>query len=507
MVLEAQKEFVDAAESYRRAIAVNPRRAILHFNLANALRSLGQTTEAEASFRQCLSLDPAHAQTLHNLGVLRKDAGDRAEAERLLRAAVGVAPEMVDAQVNLGSVLQSAGRDEEALQSYRDALAASPGYPDAVAGECSVLDHLGQVEEARQRIQREFAEHPGNPDVITTFATLARDPEERDKALAALERLIQEKQLPPKKREAALFTLGKLSDALGRFPEAFRFYAEANVARPHPFALEEYRELTRRIREVFSAAGMKRFPRAANRSSVPIFVVGMPRSGTSLVEQILASHPQVFGGGELTWVDELSLSWPNRLHSATGYPECAIDFSARALDQAAEEYLAQLRSIGGEAWRVIDKMPGNFMHLGMIELLFPAARIIHVSREPRDNCLSCFFQNFSGGHEYAADLATLGAVYREYTSMMAHWRATLALPILELRYETLVENQEAESRRIVGFCGVPWDSRCLRFHETDRRVRTASYDQVRRPMYRASLARHRHYEEFLEPLRKSLREA
>ncbi len=504
VVLEATGEFAQATESYRRAIAVNPQRAALHFNLGNTLRSLGQIAEAEESFRRCLRLDSTHAQALHNLGVLRKEAGDAAEAERLLRSAVNLAPEIADAQVNLGSVLQTLGRDEEALQCYRNALATIPNYPDAIAGECSVLDHLGREEEARQRIQPAFEAHAENPDVATTFATLAKTVEEREKAVAALKQLTREESLPPKKREAALFALGKLSDALGLFPEAFQFYSEANSVQPHPFSLDEYRGMNRRICEVFSAAGMKQFPRAANRSSVPVFVVGMPRSGTSLVEQILASHPQVFGAGELTWVHDLTLAWPDRLGSGDSYPQCAFDFSARALDAAAEEYLAHLRSLGGEALRVIDKMPGNFTHLGMIELLFPAARIIHVSREPADNCLSCFFQNFSSGHDYASDLSTLGAVYRDYDSMMAHWRATLTLPMLELRYETLVENQEAESRRLVEFCGLPWDEQCLRFHETDRRVRTASYDQVRQPMYRASLSRHRHYEAFLGPLREGL---
>ncbi len=390
------------------------------------------------------------------------------------------------------------------LAAYQEALRLSPGYADALAGEVSVLDRLDRVEEACVRIRPLMAAAPDNADVITTFASVAHRLGEEEKAVAMLEGLLARDDLLATKREAALFALGKLCDARGRFSDAFEYYRAANSVRSHAFDLPEFRERCVRISETFTKELLRRLPRAGNESALPIFIVGMPRSGTSLVEQILSSHPAVFGAGELTWLDHLSDTLAQRLGTTTDYPECALDLSMRALDAAAGEYLALLRSYAPKAERVVDKMPGNFMHLGLIEVLSPGSRIIHIAREPLDNCLSCYFQNFTHGHGYTADLGTLGAVYREYERLMEHWRSTLTHPLLELRYENLVENQEAESRRLLEFCGLPWDARCLRFHDTRRVVRTASYDQVRRPMYRDSLARHRHYEAFLGNLRDAL---
>ncbi len=504
VVLEARGDFAGAEECYRHAIAVNPQRGSLHFNRGNTLRSLGRWAEAEASFRQCIARDATHAHARHNLGALLKERGERVEAERLFRETIALAPEMVDAHVNLGSALQALGRDDEALAAYREAQRLVPGYADAAAGEVSVLDRLGRVEEACARIRPLMESARDNADVITTFASMARRLEEEEKAITALEALLTRPDLLATKREAALFALGKLCDARGRFPEAFEFYRAANSVRPHVFDLAEFRAYCARIREIFSKETLARLPRARNNSALPIFVVGMPRSGTSLVEQILASHPAIFGAGELTWIDHLSEALPARLGTQIRYPECALDLSVRALEAAAEEHLARLHSAAPDAERVVDKMPGNFMHLGLIEMLFPGSRIIHIAREPLDNCLSCFFQNFTHGHEYTANLETLGAVYRQYEQVMAHWRSSITHPLLEVRYENLVADQETESRRLVEFCGLPWDERCLRFHETRRVVRTASYDQVRRPMYRDSLARHRHYEPFLGHLRSAL---
>ena len=504
VVLEATGSFTDAAESYAQAIQLNPQRAALHFNLGNTLRSLGRCAKAEASFRRCIALDPQHAHARHNLGALLKENGDRGEAEQLFRETIALEPAMVDAHVNLGSALQALGRDEEALACYREALQLAPGYGDALAGEVSVLDRLGRVEEACERIQPLLETAPDNADVVTTFASLARRLGRQEQAIAALKELLTRSELLASKREAALFALGKLCDQAGNFFEAFEHYRAANGVHPHPFDLGEFRAYCARVRTTFSDEQFRRLPRAQNDSQLPIFIVGMPRSGTTLAEQILSSHPEVFGAGELTWIEDLSTTLPQRLGTHASYPECAFDLSIRSLTAAADEYLAMLRGLAPTATRVVDKMPGNFTHLGLIELLFPKARIIHLTRDPLDNCLSCYFQNFTQGHHYTADLGTLGAVYAEYARLMEHWRSIVSLPLLELRYEDLVENQEAESRRLVDFCELPWDARCLRFHETRRVVRTASYDQVRRPMYRDSLARHRHYEDFLAPLRAAL---
>jgi tetratricopeptide (TPR) repeat protein len=319
-----------------------------------------------------------------------------------------------------------------------------------------------------------------------------------------LERVLNDPTLLASKRQAALFALGKLCDKLGRYEEAFRRYQQANELRPRVFDFGQFVSFSERVLAVFEASFLEAAPHATHGSELPVFVVGMPRSGTSLVEQILASHPAVFGAGELPAIERLTESLPRLCGTAEEYPECLRAADSATLDAASGKYLAQLRALAPEAKRIVDKMPGNFLQIGLIELLLPRARVIHIRRHAFDNCLSCYFQNFNQGHEYSYDLAMLGRVYRQYERIMDHWRNVTRVPFLEIRYEDLVTGQEDETRRLVEFCGLDWDPRCLRFHETRRVVRTASYDQVRRPIYRHSLGRHRNYDAWLGPLREAL---
>jgi hypothetical protein len=237
-----------------------------------------------------------------------------------------------------------------------------------------------------------------------------------------------------------------------------------------------------------------------------VFIVGMVRSGTSLVEQILSSHPDVHGAGELPDIIQITNGLQDFLGASAPYPECLSLLKQEHLDALAQHYLEHLKQISPDARRVVDKMPGNFMHLGLIEMLFPEARVIHCMRDPVDTCLSAYFQDFSRSHPYAYDLSNLGAFYRAYLKVMAHWRKILRLPLFELQYEDLIANQEQVSRALIEFCGLEWDDRCLQFHETQRFVGTASYDQVNRPLYKQSVARWKRYERHLGPLLAALKE-
>jgi hypothetical protein len=233
----------------------------------------------------------------------------------------------------------------------------------------------------------------------------------------------------------------------------------------------------------------------------------MPRSGTTLVEAILASHPQVHGAGEL---DDVFLM-RQELHAASDagkpYPYCLESVSAQTLDQVAGRHLARLEALAPGAARVTDKMPQNFLNLGMIDLLFPGARVIHCARSPLDTCLSIYFQQFMQHHVYASDLENIGLYYREYRRLMHHWRAALRIPMIEVNYEDLTEHPEASIRRLLDFCGLPWDDRCLRHHETGRVAKTFSYSQVRQPIYQTSVARWKRYEKHLDPLIRTLGDA
>jgi hypothetical protein len=287
-------------------------------------------------------------------------------------------------------------------------------------------------------------------------------------------------------------------DRTGAYDAAFEharrcnaLHSEINRAAGAVFDADEHRRLIDRLIAEFSPVYFQRVRSQGTDSRVPIFVLGMVRSGTTLAEQILASHPLVHGAGELPDVARLG--------------EGLAQLDAASARSLADAHVCKLQARGGGAIRVVDKNPSNFLHLGVIATLFPRAAIIHCRRDPLDTCVSCFFQHLGDPFLFKYDLDHLGIYYREYERLMAHWRAVLPMPLFELRYEELTADPEAVSRRLLAYCGLEWDERCLRFHETERTVRTLSVLQVRRPMYRDSVGRWKRYETHLQPLIARLR--
>jgi len=250
----------------------------------------------------------------------------------------------------------------------------------------------------------------------------------------------------------------------------------------------------------FGAEFFARTDRAGSQSELPVFIVGMPRSGTTLVEQILASHPMVHGAGELDYMRRIMQTLPERLGVQRPIPECAANIDTALAERIAEEHLQHLREHSASALRITDKTPSNFLRLGLIALLFPKARIIHCQRDPLDTCLSCYFLRFGQGQAFAYDLDDLGRYYRDCARLMEHWRRVLPSPLLEVPYEALVADQEGWSRRLIAFLGLDWDDRCLAFYRSERQVKTASVWQVRQPVYASSIGRWRRYAKHLGPL-------
>lgn len=298
------------------------------------------------------------------------------------------------------------------------------------------------------------------------------------------------------------FKLGTLLDKAGQYPAAFAHVQRANELRDHQFDSAAFGAFVDDLIRTFSPEFVRAMARARHGSTRPLFIVGMPRSGTSLVEQILASHPQVQGAGELEDIRLLMAQLPARVQQP--FPACFAALTPTLCDELAQPYLDRLTQLSAQARYVSNKMPENFLHLGLVAMLFPQARVIHCRRDPLDTCLSCYFNDFSGSHAYAYDLADLGRYYHHYQRLMDHWRAVLDLPILELDNEALVADQEGMTRRLLAFCELPWDAACLRFYEHDRVVNTLSYRQVRRPITDVSIGRWRHYAEYLGPLKQAL---
>jgi len=270
------------------------------------------------------------------------------------------------------------------------------------------------------------------------------------------------------------------------------------------YRLDTFRAEVEALMALFDTDFFRQRAHLGSASERPIIIYGMPRSGTTLTEQILASHSHVHGGGELLFFGDLADRLQREARCQEAWPACLARFEPGTLAGLAQEYETLLRRIAPKARRVSNKLPHNFMHLGLIQLLFPRARYLHCRRHPLDNCLSIYFQNFTGNHPYAYDLETLGGYYREYRRLTDHWKAVLPAPILEVDYEETVTDLEGSARRLLDFCGLPWEEQCLAFHETRRAIKTASVWQTRQKVYTHSVARWRHYEPWLAPLREAL---
>jgi tetratricopeptide (TPR) repeat protein len=505
--LQRQGHLDEAVACLRQALERRPDFPEAHFNLANTLRALGRMDESAHHYRAAVRLRPDFAEAHNNLANVLLALTQADEAVVHLEQAIRLRPNYLEAYYNLGNAYREQDRPADALASYRRALQLRPDYGPAHNGVAELLLEQGNLDQARVHFRQ--ALH-NNPSIIRTLLHLASHGlyTAAEPGIDQLRGLLANPRLSLDAASQVHFTLGNLLDRVGAWDEAFEHFRQGNALRRELFqqsgtafdAAEHTRRIDRLI-EFFSPAYLDRVRGFGHDTEVPVFIVGMPRSGTTLVEQILSHHPQVFGAGERRDLPRIMADLPTRLGG--DYPACLARLDAAGTRGLAEEYLGRLTRTSGAAARVTDKMPENLLHLGLIATLFPRAHVIHCRRDARDVCVSCFFQFFKGLN-FTWDLEDLGHYYREYERLMAHWRAVLPLPIHDVVYEDLIADQAAVSRRMVEFCGLPWDERCLRYHENRRAVKTASVLQVRQPIYASSVGRWRRYEAHLAPLLAAL---
>jgi len=507
-LLKEKGSLIEAETAYREALRVNPKFAEAYDNLGVVLRELQRFNEAAKAHRESLRLKPNSAITYYNLGVALAKLGWYPNAMDAYSEAVRLDPDYLSAWINLAGLYASFGPWEKALECYRIAQNLDPTCKLANIGEASVLEKQGDFKQAYILLQPFLTMH--DPDYFAglVFAALCRPLGRCDEAIALMEKLLErdDASLVNEKRANLHFELGRLYDSRSDFDAAFRHCKHGNemLGRGRDFNAQKHAQHIEDIIRTYNSGFIAQAPRARLASRRPVFIVGMPRSGTSLVEQILASHPDVFGGGELDMMSLIVYDLPAKLGSRLSYPSCMVAMGQTDIDQMAQHYLEHLFVLSPTAERVTDKMPENFLHLGLINLLFPEARVIHCKRDSLDTCLSCYFQNFELRHPYSQELGMLGGYYRQYERLMNHWAAVLDIHMMEVNYEDLVADQERKSRTIIEFCGLKWDDRCLRFYDTKRVVGTASHDQVRRPIYQRSINRWKNYEAYLGPLKEAL---
>ena len=493
--LREQGDLDGAIENFRKALELKPDMAGAHNNLGSALHSQGKLDEAIDSFAKALEFKPDYAEAGNNLGNVFKEQNKFDVAIGCYRKVLEFDPGMAEAHNNLGNVLRELGDMDAATESFRKALALEPGCINAHLGLASVSQDTGQFDAARTHVDRVLALKPYHPLAWAVLPALRRMmPEDMSWAETA-QRLLTECNKPQEDMRLC-YALGKYYDDTSQHDAAFGYYARANAMNRESaghFDRNGFRNSVDRIIAAHPVEVVRQRHPGGSDSRLPAFIAGMPRSGTSLTEQILASHPDIFGAGELHFWGEQAQEHDPAMPS--GYHNAAV------LQDIATRCEAELQRYSATALRVVDKMPGNFLNLGLIHAVFPQARILHTQRNPIDTCLSIYFRAFNNQHKYATDLDDLAFYYREYRRLMAHWRAVLPPEVfLDVPYEALVEDQEGWSRRIIDFIGLSWDERCLNFHETERRVGTASNWQVRQKIYKTSKERWRNYEKFVGPL-------
>lgn len=497
--LQSQGKLEQARASYVHACKLQPGIADFHNNLGNVLKDLGLPREALQHILQATELEPASASYRYNLGLVLANLGQREQAVAAFQRALSQNPGLMDARCALGNALVSLGKLDEAMIAYDQVLEMQPANPVALSGKAGVLNIRGCFTEAGDLLAPVLKDGV-DANIVVVFAQFSHHIGRVDDALRLVEGALQSDALTASTRAKLCFTLGYLHDRKCNYDKAFAYYAEGNRLRRKDFDIQQQRDcFTARI-ETFSPAFVRDAQRARNRSEVPVFILGMPRSGTTLVEQILANHPQVHGAGELDFLSGIDELIRLRLGESGNDVEAMQALLPSIADEFANIYLDRLVALAPTALRITDKMPGNFIYLGLIDLLFPHARIIHCRRNPLDTCLSCYFQDFSGDHPYANDLADLGEYYLEYARLMRHWRNVVRVPVLDVNYEDLSRNINAVAPKLIEFCGLDWDDACLDFHKKKRTVVTASYDQVRREIYTSSIERYRHYEKHITPL-------
>ena len=499
-----------ALELAGRAVASQPRESAAHATFGNLLLERERVRDAVAAYRTALELDPGHVNARFNLGGALRRSGEPEAAVSEFRRLVERFPEDPEFWIGLGGALLDAGSLRDAMEAHQRALALSPDHPDALTELGLAHVDAGEFEEAGRCYRRVIDGRPSHPHVWLNYSKTRRfvpaDRPEIEEAEEVAERL-DARSAPGPERGDVHFALGKMYDDLGEYDLAFEHFRRGNqiLERHTPFDSGELDRLVEDIEAGFDEAWFDRVRGWGDPSPRPIFIVGMPRSGTTLVEQILASHPEVHGAGELIRIPNLAQGLLGS--GGSGLRVAAAALAREDLEAAARDYLDYVDARAGAAARTTDKLPENYRHLGLIAAMLPNAPIVHVSRDPMDVCVSNYLVRFQWGHAYSYDFASLACEYRAYERLMRHWRAVLPSPVHEQPYESLVESLESESRRLVELCGLDWDDRCLDFHLTERSVHTASGWQVRQPIYRRSVHRWRNYERHLGPLREALGEA
>lgn len=487
-----------AVKLYRRALKNKPDYFAATLNLGACLNELGDHGEAETLFQKAVVLDPESHLAHFNLGNALSDQGKYDDAVTAFRLALKREPTLADGWFNLGNALRSAENINEAMLAYREAISLRPNFTAAIVNLGVAEQTAGRFDQARKSFETALAMDPALPAAHYQLSLMGQGLNGVADGITYIETLLKQDNIDRASQSTLHFAAARLCAKNKDYDTAFEHYRAANEieATKNPFDVSTYEAYIDRLINAYTGPVLTQSRAWASKSEQPVFVIGMPRSGTTLVEQIIASHPLAFGAGERPEIV--------RFVRENVTPEQIDDLDPKSVNTFISHYLTVISKYAGAAHRITDKMPANFLNLGLISLMFPNAKIIHCKRNPLDTCLSCYFQNFSEGLSFSNDLTALGRYFRGYEKLMAHWEQVLPLEIHDVVYEDLVANLESESRSLIAHLGLDWDPACLEFFKTERQVTTASVWQARQPIYSSSLKTWQKYENHLGTLQDAL---
>ena len=494
----------DAVKACERSITLKPGNVMIYCNLSSLLTALDRFNEAEEWSLLALKLQPNLAKALHGLGVAQSASGKLDEAEVSFKKVLKLDPRNSQTMINLASIYSAKLKYSEAILLFEKVIEFNPKSTESIFNLGVCYSELGEMDQALRCFERTLEIDPDNVDAYYAIATSGKkflSPEQ----LQILEQLLNSLTISSDKIVKINFALAWQADKRKLPIPAITFCAAGNNLRKKLLSTKGYtfdpiahQELVERVKNVYTEVFFKDRTNFGIGTEQPIFVVGMPRSGTTLVEKIAASHREIYGAGERNAIPKIVQKLEREANKKCEFPELITNLSKIESIELANSDLEMLKDLSG-ARRVIDKMPLNYLYLGLVAILYPRAKVIDCQREPRDIAMSCYFQNFSNMQPWSCDLGHIGVYFNMYRRIMAHWEKVLPLPILKLQYEDLVNNLEGKSREIIDFTGLDWDEECLNFFSSPGGVRTASKWQVREPIYTSSVGRWKLFKNYLAP--------
>lgn len=508
-VLLQQQEFKKAFECLRQAIILAPAFAEAHCNLGLILLGLDQCDNALIHFEKALQLKPDYAEAYYGIAKVYLHQHHFTKSEHSIRQAMMKDPQQIEFYNLLAEIYHQQGNDAEALTHLELAQSIDSTLSSLYLSKGNILMEMGEIPTAEEQFLKVTCDPTIDTRVNAHYCLVQLRKIKPDHAsfheLLSIANNIQSLDLS--KLEYLYFALGKCYDDIGEWTKAFAYFTEGCRLKRQRFTytIAEQIQFTDKLINCFTQQTIEYLQGFANPSTLPIFIVGMPRSGSTLIEQIVSSHPQVYGAGELKYLNDL-IQWPIKNQQTTVYyPENILQLTPEICRAITDKYISYLQHFSPDAIRITDKMPHNFIAIGLIHALLPNAKIIHVKRNPIDTCLSCYTKLFTQGQLYSYELTELAQYYQCYERIMNHWRHILPSNAwLDIEYEVVVNNLETEAKRLIEFCDLAWDPACLTFYQSKRQVRTASFVQVRQPVYTSSVGRWRRYEQELAPLINAL---